>query len=308
MSNSPIPPSPGAPMPQDPSMTMPPNPGMPMPPNYGYLAQQPPVAPQKNVLGIVALVLAVLGTVLSLIPGIIILGWILLPVSFVLGLVALFLRNKTRGFAIVAVVTSVVGTIIAVIGFLLIIANALDQAIKDEQQVTVSTETGTENKENSASGEKEATSETKADSTAGTTRENPVPLGATITSKDWEIVVNSVNLDATQVLLEHSKFNDPPEAGEHYVLVNLTAKYIGNKADGATPWTTVKYVTKEGKTFDVLAKYIDVPERFDQLSELYNGASTTGNIALAVKTDDIKGGVLKITPDLLADDVFMKVK
>ena len=59
-------------------------------PPAGYdPAAQVPGSPKggKNVLGLIAMILAILGLVLACIPGVLILGWILLPISFILGIV-----------------------------------------------------------------------------------------------------------------------------------------------------------------------------------------------------------------------------
>ncbi|MFF1875766.1 DUF2510 domain-containing protein [Kitasatospora herbaricolor] len=44
----------------------------------------PATAPQRNVLGIVALAVAVLGFIFAAIPGALIVGWVLLPIAFIL--------------------------------------------------------------------------------------------------------------------------------------------------------------------------------------------------------------------------------
>ncbi|WP_258934510.1 hypothetical protein [Nesterenkonia pannonica] len=40
-----------------------------------------------------------MGAVFACIPGALIVGWVLLPIAFILGLVSLFLRGRRRGAA-----------------------------------------------------------------------------------------------------------------------------------------------------------------------------------------------------------------
>ncbi|OIJ35165.1 hypothetical protein BK826_08845 [Rothia kristinae] len=94
----------------------------------------PQVAPQskaRNVVGIIAMVCAILGTILACIPGILALGWILLPVGFIMGIVAVCLKGKVKWQGITAIIVSVVGTLIGFLVFFLVFANAVNDAIQD---------------------------------------------------------------------------------------------------------------------------------------------------------------------------------
>jgi hypothetical protein len=79
--------------------------------------QPPAPAPESsgpNVLGIVALVIAAVGFVFACIPFVQVVGWVLLPIAFVLSIVALFLRGR-KWPAIVALIVSIVGAIVGAI-------------------------------------------------------------------------------------------------------------------------------------------------------------------------------------------------
>ena len=65
-----------------------------------------------NVLGLIALITAALGFIFACIPGALIVGWILLPIAFVLALVSLFLKDKPKWMGITALILSIVGTIV----------------------------------------------------------------------------------------------------------------------------------------------------------------------------------------------------
>lgn len=95
-----------------------------------------PTAPEpekkpRNVLGIVALALAAVGFIFACIPGALIVGWILLPIAFILGIVALFQKGKPKWQGVTAIIVSVVGTIIGVIVFLVVAATAFSDAFDD---------------------------------------------------------------------------------------------------------------------------------------------------------------------------------
>lgn len=104
----------------------------------------PPAAPApekkpRNVLGIVALALAGVGFIFACIPGALVVGWILLPIAFILGIVALFQKDKPKWQGVTAIIVSVVGTVVGVVVFLVVAATAFNDTFDD----TVTGEVGT---------------------------------------------------------------------------------------------------------------------------------------------------------------------
>jgi hypothetical protein len=248
----------------------------------------------KNVLGIVAFIVAIVGFIFASIPGALIIGWILLPIAFILAIIALLLTGKGKKLALIGLIISIVGTIVGAVVFVSGVANAFDDAFSSGDTTVTAPEGQT--------GEIE-----KADEKQGT-RANPYPIGSAITQGDWTVTINSVNLDATDEVTSANMFNDAPDAGSVYILVNITATYIGPDPDGESSWTSVNYVTAGGNTIDGSAKFISAPDSFDSLSTLYEGASITGNQALQVPADTAADGVLAVNLTLLGDKVFVAIK
>lgn len=74
-----------------------------------------PAEPSRlNVLGIVALVVAVVGFIFACIPVVQVVGWVLLPIALVLSIVALFLKGR-KWPAITALVVSILGLIVGAV-------------------------------------------------------------------------------------------------------------------------------------------------------------------------------------------------
>ncbi len=84
---------------------------------------------KPHVLGIVALITAIVGFIFACIPGALIVGWILLPIAFVLSLVAFFLKGS-KWPAIVGLVLAIVGTIVGFVVFFAVMSNAVDEAFE----------------------------------------------------------------------------------------------------------------------------------------------------------------------------------
>ena len=281
------------------------NPPQPYPPQGQVPApmQQAPAPLKKgrNTVGIVALAMAVIGFIFACVPGALIVGWILLPISFIIGLVGLFRKGEALWPAVTAVIVSVVGTIVGVMVFLMVLSNVVDDAVNSASAVTASVAPGGKSSDAGGSG--------SADSSQGKTRENPYPLGTEISSKDWKVVINSVTFDANAAVAAANQLNDPPADGKEYVLINYTATYIGNDPAGDTPaFVTVDFVTADGVTIDGADSIAVAPDAIDTLTTLYNGASVSGNVVRAVPSANAQNGVLAVSPGLVADKVFVAVK
>jgi len=277
-----------------------------------YPAQNPPPAPapvqpsaQRNTIGLIALICAVAGFILACIPGVLIVGWILLPISFILGLVSLFQKGRTRWQGITAIILSIVGTVVAALVFLVVVSNAVDDAFGTSSDTVVSSATDSTTTDDADSSD----SDQAPTGTDTVTRENPAALGSEISSDEWKVVINSVTFDATSEVVAENPFNDPPADGYEYILINYTVTYVGDDPDGDMPaFVTVNYVTADGVTIDGTDTLAVAPDEIDTLTTLYNGGSVTGNEAIAVPSASARDGVLAVQPGLLADTVFVAVK
>lgn len=281
----------------------------PVPPTaeYSPASPTPPqaVKGRRNIVGIIALVVAVVGFIFACIPGALVLGWILLPIGLIMGIVAVCLKGKVKWQGITAIVVSVVGTIVGFVVFSAVVLASLSAAVNDSVEVTTPDDTGVVAEDSGASESAEDAEE--AGSAEFGTRENPIPLGTAFSSDEWTVVVNSVTLDAADQIVTESMINDEPDAGTEYILINYTVTYTGDDADGQMPaLVQVDYVTGDGVTVDPLEKILVAPDAINVMGTLYTDASATGNEALQVPTP--ADGVLAIRPGMFADKVFVAIK
>lgn len=276
------------------------------PPNYGPPFETGAPRPRKpkkqsNVVGLIALIASALGFIFACIPGALIVGWVLLPIAFVLAIVSLFFKRKVKWTGVTALIVSIVGTIVGFVVFSSVVATSFDNAFGSGDTTVAPPSAGAGTKDQAAA---------KEDTAAKSgTRENPYPIGSTISSDDWRVVINSVKLAATDAVVTANQFNDPPAKGSQYILVNYTATYVGDDADGRMPDSvSVDYVTANGTTANRFDKIVVAPKPFDTSNTLYKGGSATGNIAIEVPTATASKGVLAVRPGMLADKVFVAVK
>lgn len=269
------------------------------------LPQPPTAKPKKalNVVGLVALITAGLGFIFACIPGALIVGWILLPVAFILALVSLFLKDRAKWMGLTALIVSIVGTIIGFVVFFAVVATSFDDAFGGDTTVEVQEDAG------ETAGDEPA-DEAPAAAEVGT-RENPAALGSPVSSDEWTVVVNSVNFDIANdpAFIEANQYFDTtlPE-GEQFVGINVTYTYIGDDPEGGMPaFVSTDLVTAGGVTlpYDVIALYGDPSV---STSALYNGGTVTDTLIRTAPTAEIDGLVIAVNPGMLSDTAFVAVR
>lgn len=261
---------------------------------------------RQNVVGLIALITAIIGFIFACIPGALIVGWILLPIAFVLGLVSLFFKNKSKWMGITALTLSIVGTIVGVLVFMVVVSNAIDETLGGGD---TSVSAPPENPTAEANQGPANRAERDTGSEESGTRGNPYPVGSIIENGDWRVVVNSVTPAATDSVLSENDFNEPPAEGSEYMLVNYSTTYIGNNEDGEMPaMVSVEYVTADGTTVNSYDSTVLAPDPIDTTSTLYKDGTITGNVVFEVPSDTATQGVLAITPGFLGDKVFVSTK
>lgn len=257
-----------------------------------------PGGAKNSTLGLVALITAAVGAVFACIPGAMIVGWVLLPIAFILALVSLFQKGK-KTFGVVALILSIVGTIIGVIVFMTVVSGAVNDALGGSE---VAIAQSVDETEQEAGDEDTGTNEPEADAAVGT-RDNPVALGTLLETDKWAVTIDSVNLDGNQAVADANEFNDPPADGHKYIVVQLTA--TNRAAEPAyDSEVQVAFVSDSGEVFNSFDAMAVAPEPMFGLNELYEGGSSTGNLVIQVPVDG--AGLLRVTPGLLADEVFVK--
>ena len=93
------------------------------------VADRPTGRAKTNVLGIVALVLAAVGFVFACIPVVQIVAFFLLPIAFVLSIVALFLEGE-KWPAITGLVVSILGGIVGAVVFVIVTLGVIGQVVE----------------------------------------------------------------------------------------------------------------------------------------------------------------------------------
>jgi hypothetical protein len=223
-------------------------------------------AKQKNTVGLIALVVGIIGFIFACIPGALIVGWVLLPIAFILGIVGLLSSGKAKGTSISAVIISIVGTVVGVSVFALVVGNAFGNAFRkadlSPSSPTVITGGGNGNQPD-----------------GGGSRDNPLRIGQTVSNQDWQVTLGSPR-EASAEVEATNQFNEPAKAGMEYWIVPITATYTGSKTGNPTFGISVKFVGSDNRTYDGRCGVI--PDPITDVGDLYKGGVAKGNACVAV--------------------------
>lgn len=257
---------------------------------YGY-PTAPPAMPGgggggRNVLGMIALVAAIVGALFAMIPGIFVIGWGLLPIAFVLAIISLFQRGPKRA-GVAALVVSVLGTIIGIVVAFATLAFFFTSTYEGVSEVAGSPDSGVVEQ--------------------GRSPADPLPLGTTITSADWSVTVHSVEFGATDAVLAENEINEEPPEGEEYILVNLSTTYLG-ETEGYPAEVQLQYVTPDGVGIGGWETVTVVPDALDIGGALPTDGRASGNTAFLVPSATARDGVLSVSAGILADPVFVALE
>lgn len=248
---------------------------------------------RRNNLALAAFIVSIIGFVFACIPGALIVGWILLPIAFILAIVSLFMKGTGKGLGIAGLIISIVGTVVAVVVFLSVVATSFEDAFGG-------TESTVEPSEDASDEGDAAAEETPAAAVEGT-RENPVTVGSTISSDDWTVVVNSYTTDGNPVVALE-QYNEAAPAGSHYEIVNYTVTYTGAESAMALE-VGVDVVTTAGNVINSYDNFAILDDALG-IDELFTGASATGSAAFIVPDGETVN--IRVRPGVIADEVFVK--
>jgi len=241
----------------------------------------------RNTVGLIALIAAIVGFIFACIPGALIVGWILLPIAFVLSIVGLVSSSKAKGTSIAAIIVSIVGVIVGVLVFLFAVGSAVDDALEQDSP-EVAADSG-----DSADSEDDKGS-----------RDNPAELGDTISGNEWDITVDGFDANATDEVLAQNEFNEAPDSGNNYAVAEVTAAYTGDDSGNPMVGLSFAYVTTDGNTLSASDTLADGPSPdIADVGDMYEDASKTFHVTFEIPEDD--DGLVRVNPGMISDELFV---
>ena len=257
-------------------------------------APAPAPARQNNIIGIIALVASIIGFVFACIPRALVVGWVLLPIAFVLGVVGLFLTGKAKGTSIAAVVVSIIGTVVGVVVFFTVVSDVFKDSFNSADLPASSPAPD-------GSASSPTSTNDGGDGNQAGSRQNPFPIGQMVSNEDWDVTLGAPREAWTEVHSEN-EFNDPPGSGMEFWIVPVTATYKGDDTGNTAFDIRVNFVGSDNRTYDDYCGVI--PNPLADIGELYKGGEAAGNVCVAVPAG--ADGLWSVTTGFIADPVFFE--
>ncbi len=270
---------------------------VPGPPAPGYptvSTDAPPPAPtgpsKTNGLGIAAIVLGGIGLVLAFLPFVGFIGGVLAFVGLILGVIGLFQKSKAKMLAIIGTAVSGFALLMAIIMGVVYTAafvSAVDKSLESGGTVN-------EPADNEPAVEEEPAEEPAPE--LGT-RDNPAPIGSTVTLIDfgepvWEVTVNAPVWDVNAEVAAANMFNPEPAAGNQYASVPVSVKYIGTKTGTPQFDLQFKYVSPESQGYD--GAFVTMDGQLSAVDELYPDGVGTGTVIIEIPSASVGAGTWSV--------------
>jgi hypothetical protein len=136
------------------------------------------------------------------------------------------------------------------------------------------------------------------------TRDEPLPPGTRIEMGDWTLAVTEVVPDAEERIAEADEFYEPPVDGRQFVMFAVDATYEGD--DSGTAWLDLSWavVGSAGNTFGTgMDDYCGlIPDPLDDTGETFPGGEVSGNVCVAVESEQVSGGTIRVEDTMSFDD------
>lgn len=143
----------------------------------------------------------------------------------------------------------------------------------------------------------------------GAGRSNPLPLGETGQTDEWEIQILEAirGDDAWTRLQEANQFNSPPPEGQEHILLNVRVKYIGDETEAQRVDFTWFRSTGDARVKHIWPTVVTLEPALQ--AELFTDAEATGWISLLARQGE--GNMIAIFEPIISidegDEIFMAI-
>ena len=122
----------------------------------------------------------------------------------------------------------------------------------------------------------------------------------------WSLALTGVRHDATEEIAAANMFNDPPEPGRQFVLVDLIVAYNGLE-DPRSPFDVSFDAVGQGSVgYDSFGCGV-LPNDLDSSRDVFSGGSLSGQICFDVDSGDADSLVLYASAGFFGKDIFFSL-
>ena len=219
--------------------------------------QSEPLNAQKprDVLGLAAILVSVLGGVLGCVFGAGLINWCVLALGFLFGLIALAVSKGTGALGTAAMFLALVGTVLTIV-----VTLTFHTADPEDPEPEAAPTTPTPDLKDAPppqdnhimdgrktveldldGGRYDAIAEGEPGSHTA-----PIEPGVVARSGDWSLLVTDINMDANEDVAAASPKNDKPQEGRKYITFTYTMRYEGTE-EAAKATSSAGYQDPDGE-------------------------------------------------------------
>jgi hypothetical protein len=143
--------------------------------------------------------------------------------------------------------------------------------------------------------------DTPAAPVVGASKDNPAPIGTPVSpAKDWTVVVNSANLNATPEIVAANMFNKPRVATNQLVSVNVSVRNGSDRPGSPMSNLNMGALTPAGVKVEPAFAVTGI-DTLKSTQQLQPGGTLTGLLVFELAPADIPQTVLLAEPQLTLD-------
>ncbi|MCH7232906.1 hypothetical protein L0U85_18905 [Glycomyces sp. L485] len=118
----------------------------------------------------------------------------------------------------------------------------------------------------------------------GTSIDAPLAADSSVEVGDWTVAPSDIKLDATDEILGHNEFNDPPADGSQLALFTVDGTYNGSET-GSLWFDVTVGIWADGTFYDSTDCLNVVPEDLTEAPEVSNGGTAAGATCVEIPSD-----------------------
>jgi|GEM_PF-1692408 len=144
--------------------------------------------------------------------------------------------------------------------------------------------------------------ETTTSVVGGGSLDDPIPPGEWAGVGNVDVVVLAVNTDAADEVIAENDFNDPPAAGNRFVMWNVGLANASDEALASLGEVSFTVVGPSSVAYDAMATCGVLPGELDVFRDVFPGGSLSGNLCWEVAEADADDLVLLVDEFALIGD------
>ncbi|OUE21793.1 hypothetical protein BFL36_10915 [Clavibacter michiganensis] len=275
----------------------------------------PPARPRGGKgLAIAALVVGIAAVVAALIPFLNYVSFVPAFAAIILGIISLARRMDGKPLAVTGLILGIVGFVLGVIlaiVYTFAFVDAVSDAVESSGTGGVASPGPTYGDGDGDGTDPDAGGD--AAGAPGTSPEDPLPIGTTVTGEgvdgpEWSVTLGQPILDATAAVLAADPANPEPAEGMQYAVVPVTVTYLGQDQGDPLSELVLGYLAPDGSPYSAADAFAlaPAPAFADGAGLLEPQGTASGNVVVEIPIDGAGEGLWATVPGLAADAYYFR--